>query len=1000
MLLQRIRLKGFLGHQRLADSNSDGFVDIDLRSSPLWLIHGPNGGGKSSIWDAVTFALFKRHRGGGQNFDRLIHDATNDAAVELYFELPGLPAQQYRILSTITKVEHKSKKGGEKGKTARRKEETARTSNVVERLIGDDDWEKVPGTTNKADEWAQRRLGMNYDTFVCAVLLRQGEADAFMKALPSKRKKLLLELLQLEFYEELGKKANNHESRWKAQRDRLKAALDRIPQPTAEEIDAQRSLIDAAEVELARAEAMVEEKERTLAGAREASALLQQMESVRGRQRADKSLLDRAAEIEANADLYRELRDATRALTEMWEARHALKAESDALGACAAKVTEMEARSAALSDRVAQTRAAAQKAEAEFASASERLERAMRQFSEAEQRAKELERIEHAESEIREAEEELKPYLPILNQRQRIEHDFERRVRLGEGMPLLKGLADAVARLEAARGRLAEALAELSRREENEQRDAEKEKEARLAADALSDKCGELQTQLHARSLKRESLSSKLEARNEASGRDKCPTCGSELDEAALARIEHERSHWAAEVGGLEDEITQLSRLLSEKKQALDRARAEKSAAAKSAGSSRLAAERARSNATHAAEAAARAEGEVEDARASAGKWAVQIAQLTELAQEFDNLSGAPEEHSRLLEAQRVEASGRAAVEAQLRQLKRLPKWSAEERDGVRSESEECQARVRVCEREKSEATSALDAARAATNKAESEHSRIEGELNSERDRAADLAHRKSAAQVKYDIKRGALSSAYANHSACEDESALNELSYRLADLQGAEEEEGRLREARSRQEELKITLADVGAQLNRIPPEHRRGAAEVEVERDAAKAEARRASDQLQSTKEELVKLEEQKRVANEQRDEFAQAEEEYEYYRRLADAFGPSGLRARVVQSAQATISERANSILGRLSNGEWQVELRDLSENELEIQARNVAQPGARPRPFEYLSGGEKFRVAVSLAVAVGQSVLGDRRVDTLIIDEGFGSLDEGNRDLMAG
>lgn len=52
----------------------------------------------------------------------------------------------------------------------------------------------------------------------------------------------------------------------------------------------------------------------------------------------------------------------------------------------------------------------------------------------------------------------------------------------------------------------------------------------------------------------------------------------------------------------------------------------------------------------------------------------------------------------------------------------------------------------------------------------------------------------------------------------------------------------------------------------------------------------------------------------------------------------------------------------------------------------------------RPFEYISGGERFRVAISLAVAIGQSISGGRTVDTLVIDEGFGSLDEVNRDLL--
>src|SRR3954470_23999999 len=101
MLLQRIRLKGFLGHRGLSDANGGaGFVNIDLRSSPLWLIHGPNGGGKSSLWDAVTFALFKRHRGGARNFERLIHDAADEAVVEIYIELREQPQpRQYRVLS-------------------------------------------------------------------------------------------------------------------------------------------------------------------------------------------------------------------------------------------------------------------------------------------------------------------------------------------------------------------------------------------------------------------------------------------------------------------------------------------------------------------------------------------------------------------------------------------------------------------------------------------------------------------------------------------------------------------------------------------------------------------------------------------------------------------------------------------------------------------------------------------------------------------------------------
>src|SRR5205085_1793250 len=107
---------------------------------------------------------------------------------------------------------------------------------------------------------------------------------------------------------------------------------------------------------------------------------------------------------------------------------------------------------------------------------------------------------------------------------------------------------------------------------------------------------------------------------------------------------------------------------------------------------------------------------------------------------------------------------------------------------------------------------------------------------------------------------------------------------------------------------------------------EHRRDVAAVQSERDAAEVKTHRAGEELRGVKEELVKLEEQKRVADARRAEFIEAEREFGYFRLLAEAFGPSGLRARVVQSAQETIKSHANTILSRLSNGEWQVELQD--------------------------------------------------------------------------
>ena len=88
-----------------------------------------------------------------------------------------------------------------------------------------------------------------------------------------------------------------------------------------------------------------------------------------------------------------------------------------------------------------------------------------------------------------------------------------------------------------------------------------------------------------------------------------------------------------------------------------------------------------------------------------------------------------------------------------------------------------------------------------------------------------------------------------------------------------------------------------------------------------------------------------------------------------------------------------------MARLSDGRWQIDLQENeTKTELAILARDLRQSGSNSRLFESLSSGEKFIVAISLAVAIGQSIYGGRTVDSLVIDEGFGSLDDDKRPLM--
>ena len=77
MIPQRVKLSGFLSYKDEQEVRFD--------ESPLWMLSGTNGSGKSSIFDAVTFALFGHHRGGSQSAAELINKESNTLAVEFDF---------------------------------------------------------------------------------------------------------------------------------------------------------------------------------------------------------------------------------------------------------------------------------------------------------------------------------------------------------------------------------------------------------------------------------------------------------------------------------------------------------------------------------------------------------------------------------------------------------------------------------------------------------------------------------------------------------------------------------------------------------------------------------------------------------------------------------------------------------------------------------------------------------------------------------------------------
>src|SRR6202043_569568 len=91
-------------------------------------------------------------------------------------------------------------------------------------------------------------------------------------------------------------------------------------------------------------------------------------------------------------------------------------------------------------------------------------------------------------------------------------------------------------------------------------------------------------------------------------------------------------------------------------------------------------------------------------------------------------------------------------------------------------------------------------------------------------------------------------------------------------------------------------------------------------------------------------------------------------------------------------------------RLSGGQLYLRLSGEAGGEgstskaLELEAYN-RQTGEKPINVAFLSGSQKFRVAVSLALGIGQYASRQHRpIESVIIDEGFGCLDRVGRQVM--
>ena len=159
---------------------------VDFDGLDLFAITGPTGSGKSSILDALTFALYGRAERVGDGVRQLVSQGQPRAAVVLEFEAGG---ERYRVARSVT-ADAQDEDPASSAPTRRPSRAGARPATA-------------PTGSATPTRTLERLVGLDYAGFTRAVLLPQGRFAEFLAGDAKTRREILADLLDLGLFERI-----------------------------------------------------------------------------------------------------------------------------------------------------------------------------------------------------------------------------------------------------------------------------------------------------------------------------------------------------------------------------------------------------------------------------------------------------------------------------------------------------------------------------------------------------------------------------------------------------------------------------------------------------------------------------------------------------------------------------------------------------------------------------------------------------------------------------
>ena len=186
-------------------------AELNFSGIHIGCLTGDNGAGKSSILDAITWAVWGRAR--AKRDDELVHQGQTEMQIEFTFALGG---NAYRII--------RARKAGKKSGVSALDFQVGPLPSPVDApstslrsaqdaadggRAGDGGWRTIAETNmNATQQKIIDTLRLDYDTFINSAFLLQGHADEFTVKTPTERKRVLADILGLDIWDDCETRAS------------------------------------------------------------------------------------------------------------------------------------------------------------------------------------------------------------------------------------------------------------------------------------------------------------------------------------------------------------------------------------------------------------------------------------------------------------------------------------------------------------------------------------------------------------------------------------------------------------------------------------------------------------------------------------------------------------------------------------------------------------------------------------------------------------------------